>query len=52
MQKALFEEDGFLETNGAANTEARRRTDLLSGSNGDFHEKNHLDKVQESTFLR
>ena len=58
MQKALFKEDGFLETNGAANTEARRRTGILSGSDddchyrGDFDEtKDHLDKVQESTFL-
>ena len=54
---ARFGEDGFSETNGAANTETRRRTGILSGSDddrryrGDFDEKNHLDKVQESTFL-
>ena len=56
-QKALFEEDGFLKTKGAANTEARFRTGILSGSDddsrygGDFDEKDYLDKVQESTFL-
>ena len=54
----LFEEDGFSETNGAANAEARRRMGILSGSDddchymGDFDEKDHLNKVQESTFLQ
>ena len=56
--EGAFRGGRLLKTNGAANTEARRRTGILSSSDddlrygGDFDEtEDRLDKVQESTFL-
>ena len=43
----LFEEDGFLKTNGAANTEARRRTGILSGSDDDCRYGGDFDETED-----